>query len=407
MKPKPFTLGWAEWVALPDLGLPAIKAKVDTGARTSALHAFQIEPFGPAESPMVRFGIHPIPGRTDIVITCSAPAIDQREVTSSNGEREIRCVIATRISIGERTWPIEVTLANRESMAYRMLLGRQAIRGDIQVDPAASYVQPKLSYRLYRHAPQHNLVHRPLRMALLTRQPRSVSNRRLLAAAAARGHVLEPLDLGRMSLVLDSTEPVLLVGNEPVAHYDAVIPRPAPGDGTFGAAAVRQLELRGSYSVNPGDALERLLNPIAMRQKLMARSVPVPVETLTSENATGGRSRRLVAPVLRFLVVGGEIVAVVERRFGREHDASDRALEEERTIAAAAAEALGLRLASIDIGDTRTGPAVLRASATPALGTFETITGARVAEAIVTDVENRVRSWRRVDATTPRRVLQA
>lgn len=395
MRSKPFTLGWAEWVALPDLGLPAIKAKVDTGARTSALDAFQIEPFGPAEAPMVRFGVHPIPGRTDVVIYSSAPVIDQREVTSSNGEREVRCVIATRISIGERTWPIEVTLTNRETMSYRMLLGRQAIRGDVQVDPATSYLQPKLSYRLYRHAPRHDLVHRPLRIALLTRQPRSASNRRLREAAAARGHVLESLDPGRMSLVIDTMEPVLLAGNTPVGHYDAVIPRPTAGDGMFDAAAVRQLELTGSYAVNPGDALDRLLNPIAVRQRLMARSVPVPVETVTAEAAGSNKPARRTAPVLRLLVVGGEVVAVIERRLGREHDASARALKEERTVAIAAAEALGLRLASIDIGETSTGSAVLHASAAPALGKFEAITGARVAEAVIADVETRVRSWRR------------
>lgn len=113
MKRAPLTLGWVEWVSLPDLGLPAIKAKVDTGAKTSALHAFEVEPFGPIEAPMVRFGIHPIPARPDIVIYSSAPIIDRREVTSSNGERELRCVITTNLSIGDYTWPIEVTLANR------------------------------------------------------------------------------------------------------------------------------------------------------------------------------------------------------------------------------------------------------------------------------------------------------
>ena len=94
------TFGWEEWVSLPDLGLPAIKAKVDTGARTSALHAFAIEPFGPADKPMVRFGIHPNPDDPKLEIMCSAPLKDQREVTSSNGETEYRYVIETDIAIG-------------------------------------------------------------------------------------------------------------------------------------------------------------------------------------------------------------------------------------------------------------------------------------------------------------------
>ena len=389
-------MGWVEWVSLPDLGLPAIKAKVDTGAKTSALHAFEVEPFGPIESPMVRFGIHPIPGRPDIVVYSSAPVIDRREIASSNGERELRCVITTNVSIGGRTWPIEVTLANRETMTYRMLLGRQAIRGDVRVDPTASYLQPKLSYRAYRHVPQLNLVHRPLRIGLLTRHPRSAFNRRLVSAAKARGHVLEPLDLDRMSLVLDHSEPTLLIGNEPVAHYDAVIPRASQDDGMFASAAVRQLELMGSFAMNPGDALDRLHNPIAMRQRLIAKGIPVPAETLTAEPRSTARTARASTSPLRFLIVGSDVAAVLERRVGRDQDASGRKLEEERAIASASAEALGLRLASVEIGETSAGPTVLKVSATPTLSIFETVTGVRVAEAIIADIETEVRSWRRI-----------
>ncbi len=93
----PFVVGWEEWLALPELGLPAIRAKIDTGAKTSALHAFEIETFGPAAAPMVRFGIHPIPGREDIARYCTATIVDRREITSSNGDREARFVIRTRL----------------------------------------------------------------------------------------------------------------------------------------------------------------------------------------------------------------------------------------------------------------------------------------------------------------------
>jgi ribosomal protein S6--L-glutamate ligase len=145
----PLILGWQEWVALPELGLPAIKAKVDTGARTSALHAAFIEPFGAARHPQVRFGVHPIPRRDDVQIVCAARVIDRRQVRSSNGEREIRYVIVTPLRIGERQWGIEVTLTNRDTMSYRMLLGRQAIGQGILVDPASSFRQPRLRYSLY------------------------------------------------------------------------------------------------------------------------------------------------------------------------------------------------------------------------------------------------------------------
>lgn len=145
----PFILGWEEWVMLPELGLGAVKAKVDTGARTSALHAFYVDPFGPARARKVRFGIHPVPRRSDIAIECTARLIDRREVKSSNGEIEQRYVIETPIRIGDRQWRIEVTLANRDMMVYRMLLGRQAIPRDGLVKPSASFLQPRLHYRIY------------------------------------------------------------------------------------------------------------------------------------------------------------------------------------------------------------------------------------------------------------------
>ena len=144
----PLILGWEEWVALPGLGLAAIKAKVDTGARTSALHAVFVEPFGSAKAPMVRFAVHPIPRREDVEVLCTARVVDRRAVTSSNGEREERYVIETPIRIGLREWPIEVTLTNRDTMTYRMLLGRQAISDGVLVDPGSSFRQPKLRHKV-------------------------------------------------------------------------------------------------------------------------------------------------------------------------------------------------------------------------------------------------------------------
>ncbi|HKD55969.1 MAG TPA: RimK/LysX family protein, partial [Hyphomicrobiaceae bacterium] len=131
------------------LGLPAIKAKVDTGARTSALHAHFVEPYEARRNRRVRFGVHPIARRADIEIVCTALVVDERTITSSNGDREKRYVISTPIRIGDREWEIEVTLTNRDAMSYRMLIGRQAISGGVLVDPATSFRQPRLRYKLY------------------------------------------------------------------------------------------------------------------------------------------------------------------------------------------------------------------------------------------------------------------
>lgn len=147
---KPLIIGRREWVALPDLGLYAIKAKVDTGARTSALHAEAVETFGPISAPRVRFLIHPLLEQPEVAVWCEAELLGARDVTSSSGERENRCIIRTMLRVGMREWPIELGLTNREGLAHRILLGRQAIRPGMLVDPARSFLLPKLSPRLYR-----------------------------------------------------------------------------------------------------------------------------------------------------------------------------------------------------------------------------------------------------------------
>ena len=133
------TVGWREWVALPELGLHAIKAKIDTGARTSALHAFQLETFYQQGVRKVRFAIHPLRKRRDIAVECSADIIDQRTVTDSGGHKERRYVICTPVRLGEQEWPIEITLTNRENMLFRMLVGRAGLDDRYIVDPANSY----------------------------------------------------------------------------------------------------------------------------------------------------------------------------------------------------------------------------------------------------------------------------
>ncbi len=141
------TLGWREWVALPDLGLPALKAKIDTGARTSALHAYYTERYQLDGVDMVKFLIHPIQLNYEFHVECHTPIIDTREVTDSGGHREMRYVIETNIVIGKQQWPIEMTLTNRDTMRFRMLLGRRAMENRAVVDPEASYLNGKLRAR--------------------------------------------------------------------------------------------------------------------------------------------------------------------------------------------------------------------------------------------------------------------
>lgn len=137
---QPIHVGWREWLALPELGIDTIKAKVDTGARTSALHTFYIESFNHGGKVWVRFGIHPIQKSNDTEIHCSALVTDQRTVRDSGGHSELRYVIETPVVLGSQTFTAEVTLTNRENMQFRMLLGRTALKHQAIVVPWKSYL---------------------------------------------------------------------------------------------------------------------------------------------------------------------------------------------------------------------------------------------------------------------------
>lgn len=133
-------LGWREWVSLPALGIAQIKCKVDTGARTSALHAFHTETYTEAGKLRVYFRLHPDQRSTARVLECTADVADQRIVADSGGHRERRIVIVTPLVVGSFEYPIEITLTSRDSMRFRMLLGRTAMHGHYTVDPAASFL---------------------------------------------------------------------------------------------------------------------------------------------------------------------------------------------------------------------------------------------------------------------------
>src|SRR6056297_1676029 len=266
-KPQPLQFGWEEGISLPDLGVPALKAKVDTGARTSALHAFDIETFGPSAKPKVRFTVHPIPGRDDLVIPCSAAIIDRREVASSNGEKELRYVIESTLSVNGHSWPIEITLTDRSSMTSRMLLGRQALKDHISIVATDRFLQPELSFDIY-HTQKIREAQptRSLRIAVLSRE-NNYSTSRLVEEGEKRGHSVEVIDTTRCYMAINAMAPEVHYDGKRLPRFDAVIPRIGASITPYGTAIIRQFETIGTYCVNGSDGIS------ASRDKLYAHQI--------------------------------------------------------------------------------------------------------------------------------------
>lgn len=450
---KTVTFGWEEWVSLPDLGLPVMNAKVDTGAKTSALHAFDIETFGAASNPKVRFTVHPIPGRDDLIIPCSANIIDRRDVTSSNGESESRYVIETTLSVGGESWPIEVTLTNRYGMASHMLLGRQALKDHIQIVATDRFFQPQLDYEVYsnrqiiKSAPQ-----RALRIAVLSREAQNFSTRRLVEEGESRGHTIEVIDTSRCYMAINALSPEVHYDGKRLPRFDAVIPRIGASITNYGTSVVRQFETIGIYCLNSSDGITSSRDKLFAHQILARHKIGMPTTAFASSPKDNGNLIGLVgtAPLIvkllestqgkgvvlaetkkaaesvidafrglkasflvqdfvkeaagediRCLVIGGKVVASMKRT-GADGDfrsnlhrggkaTSVRITKEERETAVRSAKAFGLNLAGVDLLRSSEGPKVLEVNSSPGLEGIEAASKRNLAGAIFEKIELSVR----------------
>ena len=444
--------GWEEWVALPELGLPAIKAKVDTGARTSALHAHDIETFGPKAKPKVRFNVHPIPGREDIVITCSAPLVDRREVTSSNGESEQRYVIETNLEVAGQSWPIEVTLTNRAGMASRMLLGRQALADHITISATERRLQPELNYDAYHDARVRRVApKRALRIAVLSRED-NYSTRRLVEVGEARGHTVEVIDTTRCYMAINAMAPEVHYDGKRLPRYDAVILRIGASITPYGTAVIRQFETIGTYCVNGSAGITASRDKLHAHQVLASKRIGMPTTAVAASpkdtsnlmglvgtaplivkllESTQGKGvvlaetkkaaesvidafRGLKANFLvqdfvkeaagediRCLVIAGKVVASMKRT-GADGDFRSnlhrggtakviRISKEERETAVRAARAFGLGMAGVDLLRAESGPKVLEVNSSPGFEGIEKATGKDIVGKLYDEIEARVK----------------
>ncbi len=449
----PFRLGWEEWVGLPRLGLPALKAKVDTGAKTSALHALDIEPFGPSSRPRVRFIVQPIPGRTDLVIPCSAEVLDRREVTSSNGDTEYRFVISSELSVGGKRWPIEVTLTDRGTMNYRMLLGRQALTEEVVVTPSESFCQPPLDYEVYASASVRDVAPtRALRIAVLSREAHNYSTTRLVNEGEKRGHVVEVIDTTRCYMAINAMAPEIHYDGKRLPRYDAIIPRIGASVTSYGTAVIRQFETTGTHCVNGSDGITASRDKLHAHQILARHRIGMPatafanspkdtdnliglvgkapliVKLLESTQGKGvvlAETQKAAQSVIsafrglranflvqhfvkeaagediRCLVIGGKVVASMRRIAAAGEFRSNlhqggsaepvRISRTERETAVKAARAFRLGMAGVDLLRSSDGPKVLEVNSSPGLEGIEKATGKNLSALIYDDIEKRVR----------------
>ena len=463
------SLGWEEWVSLPGLGLPAIKAKIDTGARTSALHAVAVEPFGTEKNPQVRFIMHPDPADPTIEVVCSAKVIDRRLVTSSNGVAESRFVIQSEITIGGQSWPIEISLTNRETMGYRMLIGRSALKDGVSVTPSSSFQQPVLSFDVYRRRQRKkDKPRRPLRIGILTQEPNNYSNQRMIEAAETRGHVIECITTSRCYMAINNHKPEVHYDGEALPRFDAIIPRIGSKLTFYGMAVVRQFESMGVYCLNPAESIG------ASRDKLLAHQVlaqhklgmpntafaktsrdtkgiidlvggsPVVVKLLESTQGKGvilADNRKAAMTLvdafrgldahflvqefvkeasgtdIRCFVVDGKVVGSIKRTAQPGEFRSNlhqggkaskvRLTSAERQSAIKAARVLKLNVAGVDILRSDTGPKILEVNSSPGLEGIEKATGKDIAGTIIECIENNVRTILRTERVPRRRAKKA
>ncbi len=442
-------VGWEEWVSLPELNLPALIAKTDTGAETSALHAFNIQIFGKENNQMVRFGINPIQSDDRYSVFCSAKLIDQRNVTSSNGITELRYVIETNLVIGGVKRKIPVTLTNRENMKYKMIIGRSALDG-FNISPDKSFLQEKLTYDLYKKAKNYS-YRRALRIGILSLEPQNYSNRRIIQAAEENGHFCEILNTKRCYLNIESDNPEVHYDGQILPHYDVIIPRIGPTITKYGMAVVRQFEAIGTFCLNSSSSIGLSRDKLAAHQVLALHKIPMPdtafanspkdtkyivdmttgaplvVKLLESSQGKGvilaetkkaassviSAFQKLQAPFivqdfikdsagadLRLFVIGGKVIATMMRSASDGDFRSNlhaggsaskvKISKEERQIAKLAAKAMGLNIAGVDILRSSEGPKVLEVNSSPGLQGIEEINKINVSGKIIDYIERRL-----------------
>ncbi|MNK84347.1 Ribosomal protein S6 modification protein [compost metagenome] len=443
-------LGSEEWCAFPELGIPTIKARVDSGAKTSAMHALNIAPFIKNDANWVKFDINPIQNNIKTIIHCEAPLVDKRIVKSSSGFREHRYVIQTSLKIGDAKWPIEMTLTNRDSMGFRMLLGREAMSGRVLVDPEQKYLlgQPTAESlkELYQNSEKAKTG---LRIGLLASNPELYSNKRIMEAGEMRGHEMHFLNIKECYMKLDAKKPEIHYrGGKILNEFDAIIPRIRPSITFYGCALTRQFEALKVFVLNSATAITQSRDKLYSLQLLLNSGIDIPTtgfanspldtdnlikmvggsplivkllegtqgkgvvlaETKKAAESVINAFKSLNANILvqefikeangkdiRCFVIDGKVVAAIQREaMPGEFRANIhlggtasviKITPEEKKIAIKAAKAMDLKVAGVDIIRSSKGPLLLEVNSSPGLEGIEGATNKDIAGEMIRAIE--------------------
>ena len=443
-------LGCEEWCSFPELGIPAIKARVDSGAKTSALHAINIAPFIKDDVNWVKFDINPIQNNLKTVIHCEALLIDKRIVKSSSGFREQRYVIQSKITIGNETWAIEMTLTNRDSMGFRMLLGREAMSGRVLVDPQQKYLLGQTTTETLKELYINSIENKVgLRIGLLASNPELYSNKRIMEAGEMRGHQMEFLNIKECYMKLDADAPEIHYrGGKILDKFDAIIPRIRPSITFYGCALTRQFEALKVYCLNSAAAITQSRDKLYSLQLLLNHGVDIPTtgfanspldtddlirmvggsplivkllegtqgkgvvlaETKKAAESVINAFKSLNANILvqefikeangkdlRLFVIDGKVVAAIQREaVAGEFRANIhlggtasiiKPTSEEKRIAIKAAKAMDLKVAGVDIIRSSKGPLLLEVNSSPGLEGIEGATNKDIAGEMIKAIE--------------------
>ncbi len=450
-------VGSEEWLNFPNLGIPAIKARVDSGAKTSSLHADNISMFKRNGTPWVTFEVHPLQNNRRTVIRCEAAVVDRRNIKSSNGTIEKRYVINTQLSVADHNWDIELTLTNRDSMGYRMLLGREAMRHRMLVDPAKSCNLGQVSKEeIKTHYGAHEQAQDGLKIGILASNPKLYSNQRLIEAATEHGHQAIFLNMRHCYIKMDATEPEIHYrGGRLLNDMDAIITRIRPSMTFYGCALARQFESMGIYTTNTSTAITQSRDKLFSLQLLIQKGLNIPttgfanspIDTSDLIDMVGGaplivkllegtqgsgvvlaETRKAAESVinafkalhanllvqefvkeadgkdLRCFVIDNKVVATIQREAAPGEFRANlhlggtasvvRISKEERKLALDAAKTLGLKVAGVDIIRSSKGPLLLEVNSSPGLEGIETATGKDIAGMVITSIEKKLR-WKK------------